>query len=495
MDTAKTIHVYIPDIRKYGVPGSELPIWRYREEVDPNWEPGPDYPGVVTEALPTRRGNMAAQAIEENMKLLFPEAHQPVFQLVSDPSSLDMRPYTTSEWVNAVWDGRAKVSDGYYKPLPPELHRPVGAAGSMFLNTVHFCFSNHHPLGIRPDALMWMVLHEVGITVRLHPEAYRYLFTDSDQKKLIDVQANEIDLSQFNQNDAWAYGIALLTRGLESKMPSELLRYMLPEISTHDLGSLTASYVAALNAATPYYDMLMRVCCGIPDIRLFGAAADYDNILEACKMLAEIFSEHLGKYFEYLIPVLQEIADTVSGRKEVDNGFWASIYNHYSGSGVDDMDGWITAFVNYKFHTGTPYPKEDHLYNWKANLEKSKKYGRGIHREDIPCHLSAVPFVLNYAKDHSGQVEGEFAGTNFKAANQGNGANFDCRLVGGFLSVQDVDGYATPTLGFAVIRGDELTTHVDKDGWSVQPEGRDPIRAKKRPVHGFQNGSGRIDVE
>ncbi len=492
LQVAKEVQVYIPNLGKYQVPGSELPIWQYRREVDPNWEPGPGYPGVVAEPLPKRHGNLAHEAITEKMKLLFPEASKPVIQLIEKNDSLDMRGYRTSRWVNPVWQGKECISAGHSEDLPESEHKPIGAASSLFLNTVHYCFTNHHPLGIRPEALMWMVLHEIGICVRQNPETYRYLFTDSAEKKLIDVQVNDIDIAQFDQAEAWATGIGLLHKGLESQMPSDLLKFMLPEISTHDLASQTASIVAVLDAASPFYDMLMRVCCGIPSIRLFGTPEDYDNILSACTKLSGYFSEHLGLYFKNLLPVLQEIADTVAGRKEVDNFFWASIYNHYSGSGVDDMDGWITSFVNYKFHTGTPYPKPENLYDWKVNLKR--QYGEGIHREDIPAHLSSVPFVLNYGKNHGHQSTGEFAGRNFKADNGGNGANFDCRLVGGFLGVDDVDGFATPVLSYSVIRGDELETKVNEDGWSVQPQNRTPINAKKRSVYGDANQSGRIDI-
>jgi len=239
--------------------------------------PGSDYPAVAAEPLPGRRGNMAVEAIEERLRFLFPEAKNPILQVISEKDSLDLRNYQTSKWVNPVYHGRVKVSDGYSEPLPADQHKPLGSASSMFLNTVHYCFSNHYPLGIRPDALMWMVLHEIGICVRQNPEFYRHLFTDSAEKKLIDVQVNQINLDLYDQSEAWAYGIELLLSGLRKKMPSDLLEYLLPQISTHDLGSQTASYVAVLDAATPFYDMLMRVCCGIPNIRLFGKAEDYDN--------------------------------------------------------------------------------------------------------------------------------------------------------------------------------------------------------------------------
>lgn len=508
LSVATTVNVYIPDYT-HGVPGSTLPIWQYREKVDPNWQPGPDYPGITAKPLPDRRRNMALSAVQESYKIKGVDTRRehdygrlpttnPIVQAVGRSDSLDLRHYQTTRWVNPgeTVDGQ-KLATGQNIPLPPEQHYPCGSAASMFLNTVHYCFAEHYPLGIRPECLMWMVLHEIGVTVKQNAETYRHLFTDSAEKKLIDVQVNGLDIHMFDQKNVWAYGIKLLHTGLRGAMPSDLMQHLLPEISTHDLDSETASMVAVLDAATPYYDYLMRTCCGIPAIRLFGSGEDYDSIVRACEQLAERFSEHLGEYFKHLLPVLNEIADTATGRKQPDNDFWSSIYNHYSGSGRDDMDGWITVFVNYKFGSGKYYAKPAELYDWRANLEHGKqRYGRGIHREDIPNHLSCVPFVWNYGKNHGGQTEGEFAGRNFKLDNGGNGANFDCRLIGGFLAVDDIDGYATPALSYAIIRGNEIVTKVNGDGatWTVEAEGQTSITAKKRSVYAASNPDGRIDI-
>lgn len=477
---ALEIIVYIPDL-KHGVPNSDLPVWRYRQEIDAAWQPDPaTYPGIQVEPLPERRSNLALEAMRDCFKAKVGErqpgdynplpTENPVVQAVGRADSVDLRQYH---------DGTV-----------------YGSASSLFLNTVHACFSRHHALGIRPECLMWMVLHEVGVCVQQNADAYRDLFTDSKEKKRIDVRVNVLDIHSFDQPEAWALGVQRLNAGLRKSMPSDLMEHLLPPISTHDLDSETASMVAVLDAASPYYDYLIRTCCGIPAIRLFGEAADYDRIVVACEALAERFSAHLGEYFAHLLPVLREVADTAAGRKEVDNDFWASIYNHYSGSGTDDMDGWITAFVNYTFVGGTYIPKAAALYDWKENLKRNKgQWGSGINRDAIPNHLSCVPFTWNYAKDHGGSNEGEFAGRNFKLDNDGNGVNFDCRLVGGFLAVDDVDGYATPVLSYGVIRGKEMVTTVNADGtWTAQAEGQTPITAVQRSVYADESPDGRVDV-
>ncbi len=433
MPVAADIAVHIPDL-SHGVPGSDLSVWAYREQVDADWQPGPDYPGIAAEPLPCRRGNLGELSILTALKRNKFSTDEPIVQALARTESVDMRKWYTTEWSN---------SDQKQVSLPPEKHYPSGGVpGGLFLNTVHNCFDRHFPLGIRPEALMWMILHEVGVTVRQNPDDYRDFFTASAENEHIEVCNDDLRLDRFDQSMEWATGIGDMYEELRERIPSDIIEDMMPTISTHDFDSQVASMVAVLDAASPYYSYGMGTMCGIPRIRLFGESQDYDSVVASATMLSEKFAGHLSQYFQYLLPVLKEIADTATGRKQPDNDFWSSIYKHYSGSGTDDMDGWITAFMNY-INVGDGYqPKSSNMYDWAANLELNdgRSFGRGIKRSHLPQHLSMVPFEWTYAVDPAAMTK------------------FDCRLVGGFLGVDDVAGFATPALSYAVLRGDQVTT-------------------------------------
>ena len=196
---------------------------------------------------------------------------------------------------------------GSYNPLPTKnytlqaLSHPesvnLGSSTSLFLNTVHKCFADHYPLGIRPDALLYMILHEIGITVKQNPDIYRNLFTTSKDKQLIKVQADYLNINDLNQTEGWVTFIHELQSHLKQKMPTNLMETLLPPLSTHDVHSETATMVAVLDAASPFYDYLCMTACGIPFIRLFGTPADYDGLVSIARELAVTFSMHLFKYF------------------------------------------------------------------------------------------------------------------------------------------------------------------------------------------------------
>jgi len=62
--------------------------------------------------------------------------------------------------------------------------------------------------------------------------------------------------------------------------------------------------VAFMDATSPYFAYRCSTCCGIPKIRLLGTSEDYRKLNLAAIELAKLFDKHLGKYFDFLLPVL-----------------------------------------------------------------------------------------------------------------------------------------------------------------------------------------------
>jgi len=295
--------------------------------------------------------------------------------------------------------------------------------GSLFFHAVHACFANHYPLALSPEVLMYLVLHEVAVTVKQNPDEYRDLFTTSAEKEIIRVRHD--GLVPGHSDTAWLDVLPMFETEMGKLVPSTVLTNALPSFSTHTPVSRAASMVAFMDAASPYYDYRVMTCCGIPRIRLLGQPEDYVKLLNSCIALAPMFPKHLGEYFNHLIPVLYTIAAQANGAP-FDNDFWSSIYKHLSGSGTDDMTGWITAFLNYTLKDDNKFiPKDAKLYDWEKGLTRYSGYDCTA----VPSHLSRVNFTWEYL---GGEMPMEF--------------------IGGILAITKVDSFVTPTMGFAVKR-------------------------------------------
>lgn len=292
---------------------------------------------------------------------------------------------------------------------------------SLFFQTVHECFSSHYPLALSPEVLMYLVLHEIAVCVKQNPEDYRHLFTTMAEKQLIHVRHDDL---REGQPSPWDEVLGMFSTGLADRVPAGILEHALPRFSTHTVETQATSLVAFMDAASPFYTYKCTTCCGIPKIRLLGTAADYKMLLNACAALSEQFSKHLDLYFLGLLPVLERISEQAAGAP-VDNGFWSSIYKHLSGSGTDAMTGWITAFLNYECYKGVFKQKDASFFD--TLKEQKSCWPSGYDRDSAPCHLNRVDFIWDYF-----------------------GTEKIMEFIGGVMGRENLDGYVTPRLGFAI---------------------------------------------
>jgi len=367
-----------------------------------------------------------AKVIEVNIKKTHEWGEHEGEEYVITPNSIPEARSETSDFVSKLFPTCDIVEMGRTE------HFGKSTTYSLFFKTLQDCFNKHLPFAIRPEVLWYLIIHEVATAVKLNPERYRLHFIASEQKETIEVLAGE----SFPGN--WVPFISRFADQIKDQMLSDLGDLLRPEFTTSTVESDMATAIAFMEAASPYYDYRMRLCCGLPLIRLDGEAKDYAEIVERAKVLKTIFGKDLGQYFTHLIPVLTTIAEQAAGAP-VDNTFWGSIYNHDSGSGgsdgTDDLGGWITTFVNYvrrledenedDWGCGKCFvnikPKPDHVYDWTTGK-------RWLVVGMVPNHVSSADFVLE--KD---------------------GNKVSMKFIGGVLGVDIDDGFVSPQLSYAVL--------------------------------------------
>ena len=296
---------------------------------------------------------------------------------------------------------------------------------SLFFQSAHRAFAGHHALGLRPEVLMYLINSVVAETVRRHPEDFRHLFTTSAGKTEIRVKHHGLVLGE--PNSPWFEAIHMFDDAIRPRIPSETMDSMLPKLSTATMESDIASLVSFMDAASPYYQFVVRTLCGIPRIVLFGEASDYRKIHAAAGALAGNFHAHLKAYFETLLPVLDTIA-TAAETGRIDPKFWANIYKHLNLSGGPEHTGWLSAFlwyVNRLDHKTGTFALEP------KNLDKSPWYPSDypcVKSGSEPAHVSRVPFAWEYGVQ-----------------------KFPMHFIGGVLAVEVDEGAITPKLSYGVL--------------------------------------------
>jgi hypothetical protein len=292
-------------------------------------------------------------------------------------------------------------------------------AVSLGIQAIHQAFAAHVALSLSPDSLWYMIVHEVAAHVRQNATRYAGIFTETPgSKQTISIRDDSL---RYDEPSDWQHSISLIRNPLRAKVSDYTMDLFLPRFTTTTDEDETALLVAFMDVASPYYGFEWRTCCGIPQVRLEGEAADWQSLHFRTDQLAREF-DGLSDYFADLLPVLQMIAETASGATPNEE-FWRSIYKYGGGSGGPYVNGWITAFFAHVLAYDGLRPKEH--FDW---LGESKGAFGGFTTDQFPSHISKVPFVWDYM-----------------------GKKIDMAFAAGVTGVDYDDTFLSPRLGFAVI--------------------------------------------
>lgn len=302
-----------------------------------------------------------------------------------------------------------------------DLYKPISTV-SNFVMALHGAFDKHIPFSLLPEVVMMIISQEVAQYIKDHSseQDIACLVTKTPgQNQNIDVEVNHF---VYENENPWLEGIVQFRDKLMEHVPSNTLNIMLPKFSNTSLETEVSHLVSFMDAASNHYNYSMSTLCGIPSFKIEGTADDWDSIIKSATKLKDILPG-LSYYFTNLIPVLNEIRNTVDGNK-LDYDFWSSIYKQQGGSGGPFSNGWFNnfyAYIQYTDWTGknvieqkTPNPHDDG-FSYHTKLT------------NFPSNLSVVPFTWNYL---ARQIPMSF--------------------IAGVCSVEMDDGFLTPKLGVLV---------------------------------------------
>lgn len=221
-----------------------------------------------------------------------------------------------------------------------------------YLRYLEICYNTHRGYVISPDILWNIIVNELATEVKNNVEKYRFLFTDSPEKKDIIVQGIdpfELDMDQIIDK-------------LRDLVPSDVDNFI-PVFSTTTKAASHSHYCAFADMVSPYYNYMMLLC-GFPKARVEGTREDWMQFLGHMAEVAKLFDDsNIYRYFD-------NIADTVSHLADIDSHanpeeFLNSIFTlERCGSGSQVMlSGWITKFY-------MEVPSTAYIENFSASYAK-----------------------------------------------------------------------------------------------------------------------------
>lgn len=285
----------------------------------------------------------------------------------------------------------------------------------ILLRTISECYAKHLPLVLSPDYIKLRIISVLSEHVNKYPDLYSDKFTDSNERKLLEVRDDTLIKGQ---NNDWTFVFDTFEEQLRENIPDKSI----PDIVTCNFSTSTptsriASQLYLMDIAKKFYGFMVVTLCGIPEIILKGTLDDWQSLKEQVIEIGKVFTKLNDWITTMIIPILDNFIDAKNGN--IVTKFWEDIFKieNASGSGSDKITGWIGAF----------YP-----FDKKGNYRLHKNYEMSdieIDYDEISTSIANVPFLWNYF-----------------------GTIYDMEFMGGMIGIsQDPNIYALePAVGWIV---------------------------------------------
>ncbi|WP_309708642.1 DUF4419 domain-containing protein [Armatimonas sp.] len=339
----------------------------------------------------------------------------------------DVAPARTRLKEESLYKSLERRSGRVFVSLPERERRVVANASfHPLIEAIHRAFAEHRPLTLSPDDIWLTIQQGFAHHVNENAECLRHQFVSHQGKREL-----VVEVESFPNDETWPDAIALWSASVREYIDPQLHAALVCNFSTTTPTIRTASEVALLDAFQRYFDYVILIGCGIPQITLKGTANDWHKI----RQRIEFFTPYdLDRWLVRLCPILDKLVETAEGTPDIE--FWHAIYKPAYAYLSEGVSGWITDLFPYlerqnkRFVNETlEYPRE----RWAIALKQFD--GRGIAIEAFPTGLSSAPIQV--------QPEGRLL-----------------NLLAGFLGVtQDAaTGTLAPLIGWSICEPAQIDT-------------------------------------
>ncbi|MEI6409880.1 MAG: DUF4419 domain-containing protein [Bacteroidota bacterium] len=204
-------------------------------------------------------------------------------------------------------------------------------------------YAEHRPLVLSPDMIWLLILQGFASHIEADPEKMRPYFVDFQGPKTLEVVRA---WTKGNPDNPWENVFDEFGKKIAKETKGDLAANCLPQFTTTGPIEKAAFDISLMRAMDPFFDYRFMLMCGIPEITLEGAPADWELLEQHAASLAQY---DLAWWIDPLKPVLHEFTQASKG--QVDADFWAKMVKKrfYPAGCTQDpfLSGWMLNFFPY----------------------------------------------------------------------------------------------------------------------------------------------------
>jgi hypothetical protein len=213
-----------------------------------------------------------------------------------------------------------------------------------FFNGMYQAYAQHRPYVLSPDMIWLLISQGFAQHVNAHSDELRNQFVNFDGKLTLLVNNNKILLD--DPKSPWEEVFPEFSKQISEYTGKDLMKALTCDFTTTTPVSKVASEITIMEAMKPYFEyVVIRMVCGIPEIKLEGTTADWQKVLDKARYLRKY---KLDWWIDEIEPLLEKFVSASKGDYEKD--FWCNIFKVHSVKvygAPDKVDGWIVKFFPY----------------------------------------------------------------------------------------------------------------------------------------------------
>ena len=258
-----------------------------------------------------------------------------------------------------------------------------------FLLSVHYAFSSHRPLIIKPDHIWLLIVQGFATYVDNNQKKLRSMFVKHKGKAKLKVRRD--DFIKGNKNNPWEEVFPEFCKQIGAHIGTQNLALITAKFSTTTPVEQAAFQITLMDAMKHYFEYHCYTLCGIPAITLEGTPQDWKNLLIRARKLKKY---KLDWWIKSLEPILQEFINASEGN--INKMFWKSIYKELNGSGGASMRGWISKFFPYIVDSSGEANIINPIFKYNYIRLRLNNFPYGISRAPFTWHYLTKEFKMEF---------------------------------------------------------------------------------------------------
>ena len=209
-----------------------------------------------------------------------------------------------------------------------------------FFYGIYQAYAEHRPFVLSPDMIWLLISQGFARHVNANSESLREHFVDFSGELLLTVR---IDKRLDDPDFSWEEVFPEFTKQIGQHTGNGLIETLSCDFSTTTPVEKVASEITIMEAMKSYFEFIVEVGCGIPEVTLLGTPEDWQKVLDKTKKLKKY---DLDWWISELEPILQEFVNASNGN--INKEVWKNMFKYHEqiyAPGI--VDGWIVKFFPY----------------------------------------------------------------------------------------------------------------------------------------------------